>query len=126
MNRLFSDKEVNKLKKFISKNLITEQGGIGRRLADALEVSSSAVSKVIKNIDPKLATNFLNTEIKSFDDISKHLNDYKVLWKSMGIDWDSTNKAILALKRYSDTGFLKTADDKLILQIINIHCFSNR
>lgn len=37
----------------------------------------------------------------------------------MGIDWDSTNHAILALKRYSDTGFLKTADDKLILQIIN-------
>ena len=119
MNRLFSDKEVNKLKKFISKNLITEQGGIGRRLADALEVSSSAVSKAIKNIDPKLATNFLNSEIITFNDLAKHLNEYKSLWRAMGIDWDRANDAILALKRYSDTGFLKTADDKLILQVIN-------
>ena len=110
MNRLFSDKEVNKLKKFISKNLITEQG-YGRRLADALEsANSSGISKAIKNVDPKLATNFLNTELKSFDDIVKNLNDYKVLWINSGIDWGKTNKIILSLKKYSDTGFLKTAN----------------
>ena len=119
MNRLFSDKEVNKLKKFISKNLITEQG-YARRLADALEsANSSGISKAIKNVDPKLATNFLNTELKSFDDIVKNLNDYKVLWINSGIDWGKTNKIILSLKKYSDTGFLKTANTDLILQVIN-------
>jgi hypothetical protein len=118
MSKLFSEKEIKKLKKFLSNNLISEQG-IGRRLVDALENSSSAVAKAIKNIDPKLATNFLNTEIKSFDDLSKHLNDYKSIWKSTGIDWDYTNKAILSFKKWSDSGFLKTADDKLILQVIN-------
>ena len=59
------------------------------------------------------------SEIKSFDDLAKHLNEYKSLWRAMGIDWDRANEAILALKRYSDTGFLKTADDNLILQVIN-------
>ena len=118
MSKLFSEKEIKKLKKFLSNNLISEQG-IGRRLVDALEDSSSAVAKAIKNIDPKLATNFLNTEIKSFDDLVKHLNDYKSIWRSTGIDWDYTNKAILSFKKWSDSGFLKTADDNLILQVIN-------
>jgi hypothetical protein len=59
------------------------------------------------------------SEIKSFDDLAKHLNKYKSLWKSMGIDWDYTNKAVLSFKKWSDSGFLKTADDTLILQVIN-------
>ena len=59
------------------------------------------------------------SQIKSFDDLAKHLNDYKSIWISMGIDWDYANDAILSFKKWSDTGFLKTADDKLILQVIN-------
>ena len=98
--------------------LLTEQG-IGRRLADALETASSSVAKAIKNVDPKLATNFLNSEINTFGDLAKHLNEYKSLWKSMGIDWDYANDAVLSFKKWSDSGFLKTADDKLILQVIN-------
>ena len=100
------------------KKLLTEQG-IARRLSDALDTASTSISKAIKNIDYKLATNFLNSEISTFNDLAKHLNEYKSLWRAMGIDWERANDAILALKRYSDTGFLKTADDKLILQIIN-------
>ena len=73
---------------------------------------------------PKIAqdstyNNFYNTEIKSFDDLAKHLNDYKSIWKSTGIDWDYTNKVVINFKKWSDSGFLKTADDKLILQVIN-------
>jgi hypothetical protein len=118
MSKLFSEKEIKKLKKFLNNNLISEQG-IGRRLVDALENSSSAVAKAIKNIDPKLATNFLNTDIKSLDDLSKHLNDYKSLWKSMGIDWEYTNDVVTNLKRWGDSGFLKKISDKDMLAIIN-------
>ena len=130
MKKKYSDlnEEVNRIKSLFTEErlygnlkqnkLLTEQP-VARRLADALEVSSSAVSKGIKNIDSKLATNFLNSEISTFNDLAKHLNEYKSLWRAMGIDWDRANEAILALKRYSDTGFLKTADDNLILQVIN-------
>jgi hypothetical protein len=108
--RLYGNLKENKL--------LTEQG-IGRRLSDALETASSSVAKAIKNVDPKLATNFLNAEINTFDDLARHLNDYKSLWRSMGINWDYANDAILSFKKWSDSGFLKTADDKLILQVIN-------
>ena len=87
------------------------------------KIAQDSISNVINNFNK--SNHFISdfekskSEIKSFDDLAKHLNEYKSLWRSMGIDWDSTNDAILALKRYSDTGFLKTADDKLILQIIN-------
>jgi len=108
--RLYGNLKQNKL--------LTEQG-IGRRLSDALETASTSISKAIKNSDPKLATNFLNSEINTFDDLAKHLNEYKSLWRSMGIDWDYANDAILSFKKWSDTGFLKSADDKLILQVIN-------
>jgi hypothetical protein len=122
------NEEINRIKSLFSEerlygnlkqsNLLIEQG-IGRKLSDALDTANSSISKAIKNIDPKLATNFLNAEINTFDDLAKHLNDYKSLWRSMGIDWDYANDAILSFKKWSDTGFLKTADDKLILQVIN-------
>ena len=47
------------------------------------------------------------------------LGDYKSIWKSTGIDWDYTNKVVINFKKWSDSGFLKTADDKLILQVKN-------
>jgi hypothetical protein len=122
------NEEVNRIKSLFTEErlygnlkenkLLTEQG-IGKKLADALETASSSVSKAIKNVDPKLATNFLNSEINTFDDLAKHLNDYKSIWKAMGINWDYANDAILSFKKWSDTGFLKSADDKLILQVIN-------
>ena len=74
--------------------LLTEQG-VGRRIADALESAGSSIGKAIKNVDPKLATNFLNAEIKNLDDLARHLNDYKSLWKSMGINWDYANDVVV-------------------------------
>jgi hypothetical protein len=102
----------------IESKLLTEQG-IGKRLADALETASSSVAKAIKNIDPKLATNFLNSEINTFDDLAKHLNDYKSLWRSMGIDWDYANDVVINLNRWNQTGYLKNVSDKDMLAIIN-------
>ena len=103
----------------IESKLLTEQP-IARRIADALEsANSSGISKAIKNVDTTLATNFLNSELKSFDDIARNLNEYRRLWINSGIDWEKTNDIIGALKRYSDTDFLKSANKDLILQVIN-------
>ena len=84
---------------------------------------SSSKDETIKT-SPKIAqvstnNNFYNTEIKSFDDLAKHLNDYKSIWKAMGIDWDYANDVVLNFNKWSKSGYLKTADDKLILQVIN-------
>ena len=119
MNRIKSLFTEERLYGNLKENKLLTEQGIGRRLADALETANSSVAKAIKNVDPKLATNFLNAEINTFDDLAKHLNDYKSLWRSMGINWDYANDAILSFKKWSDSGFLKTADDKLILQVIN-------
>jgi len=75
------------------------------------------IINVIKNVDPKLATNFLNTEIKSFDDLSKHLINYKVLWKSMCVNWPWVNDAVLSFKTWADTGYLKTVDETKFWQL---------
>ena len=98
--------------------LLTEQG-VGRRIADALESAGSSIAKAIKNVDPKLATNFLNAEIKNFDDLARHLNDYKSLWKSMGINWDYANDAVIAISRWEENGFIKQVSDNQMLKIIN-------
>ena len=122
------NEEVNRIKSLFTEErlygnlkenkLLTEQG-IGRRLSDALLSSSSAVAKAIKNVDPKLATNFLNAQINNFDDLSKHLNDYKSIWRSMGIDWDYANDVVINLNRWKQTGYLKNVSDKDMLAIIN-------
>jgi len=99
-------------------SLLTEQG-VGRRLLDALDSAGSSVAKAIKNVDPRLANNFLSTEIKNLDDLAKHLNDYKSLWKSMGIDWDYANDVVLSLSSWDKSGKLKTISNTDILAIIN-------
>ena len=58
-------------------------------------------------------------EIKSFDDLEKHLNHYKSLWKSMGINWDYANDVIVNLNTWSKNGKIKNISDKDILAIIN-------
>lgn len=98
--------------------LLTEQG-VGRRIADALESAGSSIGKAIKNVDPKLATNFLNAEIKNLDDLARHLNDYKSLWKSMGINWDYANDVVVSLNSWEKSGRLKNISDSDMLAIIN-------
>ena len=74
MKSLFNDSRVHgNLNESI---LLTEQG-IGKKLMKAL----SSVAVVLKGFDPKLLTNFLETEIKNFDDLTRHLNQYDTIWK---------------------------------------------
>jgi hypothetical protein len=98
--------------------ILTEQG-IGRRLADALQNADSAIIKSIKNIDPKIATNFLETEISTFDDLFKHFNDFKVIWKSAGVDWILINESLSFLKNAEKSGFIKQIPEDEMLQFIN-------
>ena len=130
MKKKYSDlnEEVNRIKSLFTEErlygnlkqnkLLTEQP-VARRIADALDVPSSTVVKAIKNVDPKLATNFLTTEFRSFDDILQHLENYKSIWKNSGINWENTYDAISFFKTSSDNGFLKTADKNQILTVIN-------
>jgi hypothetical protein len=74
------------------------------------KIAQDSISNVINNFNK--SNHFISdfeksiSEIKSFDDIARNLNDYKVLWKNSGIDWDKTNDIIGELKKYSDAGFL--------------------
>jgi hypothetical protein len=122
------NEEINRMKSLfnnsrvhgnINESLLLTEQGIGRRIADALDSAGSSVAKAIKNVDPKLATNFLNSEIKNFDDLARHLNDYKSLWKSMGINWDYANDAVIAISRWEENGFIKQVSDDQMLKIIN-------
>jgi len=116
MKSLFNDSRVHGN---INESLLLTEQGVGRRIADALYSAGSSVAKAIKNVDPKLATNFLNSEIKNLDDLARHLNDYKSLWKSMGIDWDYANDVVVSLYRYQKKGILKNISDSDMLAIIN-------
>jgi hypothetical protein len=120
MKSLFSEKEIKSLKKYLkTKNLLSEQG-IGRRLADALENADSAIIKSIKNIDPKIATNFLETEINTFDDLVKHLTIYKSIWSSINkFDWKFVDESIRFLNKSSKSGFIKQIPEDEMLQFIN-------
>jgi hypothetical protein len=86
------------------------------------KIAQDSISNVINNFNK--SNHFISdfekskSEIKSFGDLAKNLNEYKFLWKSMGIDWDYANDAILSFKKWEDSGFLKTVDDKKILQVI--------
>ena len=116
MKSLFNDSRVHGN---INESLLLTEQGVGRRIADALYSAGSSVAKAIKNVDPKLATNFLNSEIKNLDDLARHLNDYKSLWKSMGIDWDYANDVVVTLYRYQKKGILKNISDSDMLALIN-------
>lgn len=116
MKSLFNDSRVHGN---INESLLLTEQGIGRRIADALDSAGSSVAKAIKNVDPKLATNFLNSEIKNLDDLARHLNDYKSLWKSMGINWDYANDVVVSLNSWEKSGRLKNISDSDMLAIIN-------
>ena len=122
------NEEINRMKSLfnnsrvhgnINESLLLTEQGIGRRIADALDSAGSSVAKAIKNVDPKLATNFLNSEIKNLDDLARHLNDYKSLWKSMGINWDYANDVVVSLNSWEKSGRLKNISDSDMLAIIN-------
>jgi hypothetical protein len=58
-------------------------------------------------------------KVNNFDDLAKHLNDYKSLWKSMGINWGHINDVALSFSRWEKSGKLKNISSSDILAIIN-------
>ena len=76
----------------------------------------------LKQQEPKRTQNRFNAELEkvnNFDDLARHLNDYKSLWKSMGINWDYANDAVIAISRWEENGFIKQVSDDKMLKIIN-------
>ncbi len=58
-------------------------------------------------------------DVKSFDDLVKHFNTYKSIWKSNGMDWDKINDGLLFLNKSSKDGFIKQIPENEMLQFIN-------
>ena len=96
--------------------LLTEQG-VGKKLMKAL----SSVAVVLKGFDPKLLTNFLETEIRNYDDLSRHLNQYDSLWRKIipsTKDFDYVKDMASELSRIQTKGTLNQLDEKLIKDIL--------
>lgn len=114
MKSLFNDSRVHgNLNESI---LLTEQG-IGKKLMKAL----SSVAVVLKGFDPKLLTNFLETEIKNFDDLTKHLNQYDTIWKKIipsVKDFDYVRDMASELSRIQNKGTLGNVSEDLISDTI--------
>ena len=91
-------------------NLLTEQG-VGKKLMKAL----SNVAVVLKGFDPKLLTNFLETEIRNYDDLSRHLNQYDSLWRKIipsTKDFDYVKDMASELSRIQSKNTLNQLDEK--------------
>lgn len=114
MKSLFNDSRVHgNLNESI---LLTEQG-IGKKLMKSL----SNVAVVLKGFDPKLLTNFLETEIRNFDDLNRHLNQYESIWKKIipsSKDFDYVKDMASELTRIQTKGTLNQLDEKLIKDIL--------
>ena len=113
MKSLFNDSRVHgNLNESI---LLTEQG-IGKKLMKAL----SSVAVVLKGFDPKLLTNFLETEIKNFDDLTRHLNQYDTIWKKIipSKDFDYVKDMASELSRIQNKGTLGNVSEDLISDTI--------
>jgi hypothetical protein len=78
--------------------------------------------KRLKQEQPNITQNKFSEDLEKvddFDDLARHLNDYKSLWKSIGIDWDYANDAVLSIRRWEENGFLRQVSDDSMLAIIN-------
>ena len=114
MKSLFNDSRVyGNLNESI---LLTEQN-IGKKLMKAL----SSVAVVLKGFDPKLLTNFLETEIINFSDLAKHLDQYDSLWRKIipsTKDFDFVKDMASELSKVQNKGTLNKLDEKLMRDIL--------
>ena len=81
----------------------------------------SSVAVVLKGFDPKLLTNFLETEIKNFDDLTRHLNQYDTIWKKIipsAKDFDYVKDMASELSRIQNKGTLGNVSEDLISDTI--------
>ena len=114
MKSLFNDSRVHG--NLNESNLLTEQG-VGKKLMKAL----SNVAVVLKGFDPKLLTNFLETEIRNYDDLSRHLNQYDSLWRKIipsTKDFDYVKDMASELSRIQSKNTLNQLDEKLMKDLL--------
>tara|TARA_R100000315_G_C5235726_1_gene147946 strand:+ start:6789 stop:8381 length:1593 start_codon:yes stop_codon:yes gene_type:complete len=67
----------------------------------------------LKTIDPKILTDYLNFKIGTFDDLSKHIDEFPNVWKQLvpaAVDLVKVNSFIKSLDYMANTGQLKNVD----------------
>jgi hypothetical protein len=68
---------------------------------------------------PEIGFNEDLKNVKTFEDLVEHLNEYKSFWKSKGIDWDYVNDVAISFNNWSNSGKLNKISEDDILAIIN-------
>jgi hypothetical protein len=114
MKSLFND---SRLHGNLNESILLTEQNIGKKLMKAL----SSVAVVLKGFDPKLLTNFLETEIKNFDDLLKHLDQYDSIWKKIipsTVDFDFVKDMVFELSKVQNKGTLGKLDEKLMRDIL--------
>ena len=81
------NEEINRMKSLFTEERlygnIESPKILNEQLKKVLYNILSGAGASLKNFDPKILTNFLEGELKSYDDIVKHLDDFDVIWKSI-------------------------------------------
>ena len=114
MKSLFND---SRLHGNLNESILLTEQNIGKKLMKAL----SSVAVVLKGFDPKLLTNFLETEIRNFDDLLRHLDQYDSIWKKIipsTVDFDFVKDMASELARIQNKGTLGKVPEDLILETL--------
>jgi len=83
-----------------------------------LQSLKRAFTAGLKTIDPKILTNYLNFKIGTFDDLSKHIDEFPNVWKQLipaSVDLVKVNSFIKSLDYMANTGQLKNVDENVFV-----------
>ena len=72
-----------------------------------LQSLKRAFTAGLKTIDPKILTNYLNFKIGTFDDLSKHIDEFPNVWRQLipaAVDLVKVNSFIKSLDYMANTG----------------------
>jgi hypothetical protein len=101
----------------LNESLILNEQGIGRKLAKSLPTAVP----LLKIFDSKLLTNFFETEIRNFDDLAKHLNDYENIWAKVlpaDANFNFIRNMTIQLARIERNGNLSTLSEETMNRIL--------
>lgn len=101
----------------LNETSILNEQSIGRKLAKSL----STATPLLKSFDSKLLTNFFETEIRNFDDLSKHLDQYEDIWSKVippSRDFDFVRDMASELNRIEKLGKLSEVSEENMDKIL--------
>lgn len=101
----------------LNESSILNEQSIGRKLAKSL----STATPLLKSFDSKLLTNFFETEIRNFDDLSKHLDQYEDIWGKVippSRDFDFVRDMSSELDRIEKSGKLSEVSEEMMDDIL--------